>query len=284
MVEQEARNAAAPRDALAGWRSAARDLAQMLRFHSRLPVPPLPFERDPHSPPDFRRASRLLPLAGALIALPAAAALWLAASLGLPQLAAAACGVAALALVTGGLHEDGLADAFDGLASGATRERRLEIMKDSRIGSYGATALALALMLRVSLLAGAIAALGPAGAALLLIGGAAASRALMLLPMAALPPARPDGAAAAVGRPDAICFGLAAALGLALAAAMAISAGAGAAAALAGFALGLALAGAMTYWAHRAIGGHSGDVAGACQQSAEIGFHIGLLAVVNGWS
>ena len=68
----------------------------------------------------------------------------------LPPLPAAALAVAATVAVTGALHEDGLADVADGFGGGATRERKLEIMRDSRIGTYGVCALILSFILRIS--------------------------------------------------------------------------------------------------------------------------------------
>lgn len=105
-------------------------------------------------------------------------------------LPAAGLALAFQCVLTGGLHEDGLADMADG-CGGTTRERRLEIMRDSRIGSYGVLALCLSLLVRAS----AVAAL-PACAAMLAlaISGCLARAALLVLP-ASLPPARPDGLA-----------------------------------------------------------------------------------------
>ncbi len=115
--------------------------------------------------PDFRTAPRMLPVAAAFIALPSALALLACAAAGLPALVSGAVTVAVAAFTTGAFHEDGLADTFDGLGGGATPERRLEIMKDSRLGAFGGTALMLALILRVALLAALIDRLGAAGAA-----------------------------------------------------------------------------------------------------------------------
>ena len=105
--------------------------------------------------------------------------------------------IAALACATGALHEDGLADFADGLG-GASRARRLEIMRDPRVGSFGVIALVLALLAR----AGALAALaGPAEVGVALIAAAALSRALLPPAMLALPQARGDGLAVQAGRP-----------------------------------------------------------------------------------
>ncbi len=90
------------------------------------------------------------------------------------------------------MHEDGLADVADGFGGGFSRERKLEIMKDSRIGAFGAVALVLSLGLRAS----ALAALAgtPLGALLVMTAAGAISRCACLAPLVLLPPARGDGA------------------------------------------------------------------------------------------
>ena len=124
-----------------------KDLLACLRFFSRLD---LPAERGREGLAEFAEALRALPLAGAIIGGFGAFALLGARALGLPHLPAAVIAIGALVMVTGALHEDGLADLADGFGGGATREKKLEIMRDSRIGAYGALALALTLLLRVS--------------------------------------------------------------------------------------------------------------------------------------
>jgi adenosylcobinamide-GDP ribazoletransferase len=141
---------------LSGWRALARDGAQMIRFYSRLPVPKLPFEADQHAMPDFRTAPRMLPLAGLIISLPGALMLALAGLAGVPATLAVGLAIAVSVLAAGAFHEDGIADTFDGLGGGTTPERRLEIMKDSRVGAFGASALILAIGLRWSALAALI--------------------------------------------------------------------------------------------------------------------------------
>lgn len=254
----------------------AYDLAACLRFYSRLPVPALPGEGDPHGAPDFRTAPRMLPLAGAILALPASLALLAAWGLGLGPFLAATLAAATGILVTGALHEDGLADVADGFGGGATRERRLEIMRDSRIGAYGGVALVLALALRIGALATLLDRTG-AGTALALVLAAALSRIAALAPMALLAPARPDGAGAAVGRPSPATLGWAGASAVLLA-----LIGAGLGLPLLGVALMLGLAslaaGAVTALARSRIGGQTGDVIGACQQAAEIAALLALVA------
>ncbi|KQO69652.1 MULTISPECIES: adenosylcobinamide-GDP ribazoletransferase [unclassified Methylobacterium] len=256
----------------------AYDGAACLRFYSRLPVPALPGEGDPHAAPDFTRVPRMLPLAGLVLALPGGLVLLAAWGLGLGPFLAATLAVATGVLITGALHEDGLADVADGFGGGTTRERRLEIMRDSRIGAYGGVALVLALALRIGALATLLDRTG-SGAALALVLAAALSRTAALAPMVLLVPARRDGAAASVGRPGRPAVAIAGALALTLA--------------LLGGLLGLPVGGvllmlllsglgalAVTALARRRIGGQTGDVIGACQQVAEIAALLGLVAMV----
>jgi adenosylcobinamide-GDP ribazoletransferase len=244
------------------------DLLASLRFYTRLPLPALARETDPHALPDFSRAASLVPVAGALIGILGALVLALAAGLGLAPLPAATIAIGFLVLITGAMHEDGLADLCDGFGGGATPERKLEIMKDSRIGTYGAAALVLSLLLRVGTLAGLVAVdLGLAAA--VLIAAAAISRAAGLLPLVLLPSARSFGAGFAAARPSARAMGIAAALAF-LCACSPLLAGATLPQILAACILALLAAYAVTALARRQIGGHTGDVAGAAQQAAEI--------------
>jgi adenosylcobinamide-GDP ribazoletransferase len=263
------------------WQAWAVDLARALRFYSRLPVPALPFETDPHALPDFRTMARALPVAGLIIGLVPAAVLAVGLVLRLGPWLSAALSVAAMTLATGAFHEDGLADTADGFGGGATPERRLAIMKDSLIGSFGASALALGFALRIAALA-TLAERVPAGtAAAAVVVAAILSRTAGLVPLTLLPPARRDGASFAVGQPTREALVLAAATAAALAAAIGTLAG------LPPLGTGLmlalsALAGdALTRLSNRLIGGQTGDVAGAVQQVAEVLCLIGLLVAVE---
>ncbi|MGH1574068.1 adenosylcobinamide-GDP ribazoletransferase [Methylobacterium sp. P31] len=257
-------------------RGALYDLAGCLRFYSRLPVPQLPGEPDPHRSPDFTGLTRMLPLAGLILALPAALVLAVAWRIGLGPFLAATLAIAVLVVATGALHEDGLADVADGFGGGTTRERRLEIMRDSRIGAYGATALVLALALRIGALATLLDRTGYAAATALLLA-AALSRVAALAPMVLLPPARPDGLAASVGRPGRSSLTTALGIGVALALAAGLLG-----LPLGGVALMILCAGlatlALTRLARRTIGGQTGDVIGACQQVSEIAALLALVA------
>ena len=250
--------------------SAARDIADALRFFTRLPLP-----QRGAAPLDMTRIAWAAPVAGAAVGLIAAAVLAATQILRLPELVSAGLATAALIAATGAMHEDGLADAADGFGGGSTRAQKLEIMRDSRIGAYGAFALALALILRVGALAAALRG-GYVSAAGALILVSALSRAGALAPLAALDPARSDGAGAAAGRLDLAPF--AASCGVALV--IALVAGllaTGLGRALMAAAAGATGAAAMTMLAGRQIGGQTGDVAGAAQQWAEIGAWCGLL-------
>ena len=229
----------------------------------------LPAGRLPHPAPAIPASAWAFPLAGLAVGLIGGLTLWAAQALGLPAGVAAGLAVAAGLLATGALHEDGLADVADGFGGGGGRGQKLEIMRDSRIGSYGTLALIVCVGLRWQLLTALASPTALVAAAILSRGGLPAAMALM-------PPARAEGLgrqAAGVGRQTAL---IAAALAVVLAAlavgalpavAMTVAAG-----------LTLALVGRM---ALRQIGGQTGDVLGAMQQLSEIAALVVLAAVVG---
>jgi adenosylcobinamide-GDP ribazoletransferase len=254
-----------------GLASPGRDIADALRFFTRLRLR----EPNPGTSLDIDRIAWAAPVAGVAVGLVGALVLALTTALGLPLLLRAGLTTAGLVAATGALHEDGLADVADGFGGGATRARKLEIMRDSRIGAYGAIAIALALILRVGALAAALDG-GFWRAALSLMLVAALSRAAALTPLALLPPARGDGAGAAAGQLDSSA--LTAAWGSALVIALALGLVAlGLAHALLAALMSGAGALLMVALARRAIGGQTGDVAGAAQQCSEIAAWCGLL-------
>ncbi|WP_237480533.1 adenosylcobinamide-GDP ribazoletransferase [Lichenibacterium dinghuense] len=254
----------------------AAEAVTCLRFYTRLPLPALAVEAA-HPPDPFARCLAWAPLAGAAVGLFGAAALAGAAALGLPPAVGAALAVLSTVLASGGLHEDGLADCADGFGGGGTRERKLEIMRDSRLGTYGALAVGFSLLLRTAALAALGERGGPGLAAAGLVTAAAASRGIGLMPMALLAPARADGLGHGAGRLPASVFPAAAAGALALGLALPLSAGVPPLrAALALGAATLAAAG-VTRLARGQIGGVTGDVAGCCQQCCEVALLLGLL-------
>ncbi|HVL72839.1 MAG TPA: adenosylcobinamide-GDP ribazoletransferase [Beijerinckiaceae bacterium] len=276
MVPRERARIVSRRLAEAG-REALLDLLRCLRFYSRLPVPQLPSEPDPHAAPDFATMPRLLPIAGAIIGAVGGAVLVGALALGLGPLLAAALAVTATTLATGAFHEDGLADTADGFGGGTTPERRLEIMRDSRIGAFGGTALVLAFGLRIAAITELAQRLDLAGAFAAFVIVAALSRCAALVLMMRLPPARMSGSSYAVGQPTRRTFVTAWALAAGLALAAAAATGLPLPGLILAFALAVGAALAMARAARRLVGGHTGDVAGATQQLAEITALVGLL-------
>jgi len=176
-----------------------------------------------------------------------------------------------LVLLTGALHEDGLADFADGTA-GTTPEQRLAIMKDSRIGGFGTLALILSSLARVLSVA-IIAAHSLCLACWVLIATAAVSRTLMLLALHLLPPARTEGAGFAAAAPQEPVLAIAALIGFILGL-LPLLAGAGIGRVAIGLILSIAAAYGVTALARRLLQGQTGDVAGATQQAAEIAAYL----------
>lgn len=239
---------------LAEWLS---DLTGAARFLTRLPLK----REDTAAGEELARTTRAFPLVGAGIGLAGGVVYGAADWLGLPSVIAAFLALGAMILLTGGLHEDGLADVADGFGSGADAQEKLDIMRDSRIGAFGVIALILSLAIR----AGALAALAAPGAVLAaLVVAGAGSRAATAAVMAWLEPARSDGLAATAGQPSSDRVWTAVALGTA-AAVLIFGPGAGVLAAL----IGGAAAAGVGHLARRQIGGSTGDVLGAVQQVSE---------------
>ncbi|SMX36931.1 adenosylcobinamide-GDP ribazoletransferase [Maliponia aquimaris] len=220
----------------------------------------LPMGTLPEPVPSLTQARWAFPLAGLPVGLAMGLVLWAAQVLGLPPLAAGFVALAVAAVLTGGLHHDGLADFVDGMG-GRDGTRRLEIMRDSRIGSYGVVALVLSMGLSASAL-GSLP--GPALAGLLLV--AVASRLAMLLVLDLLPPARADG----MGRMAAEARDTAAwrvwLPGAALVLLVTLATGPMAIGVLAAMALAAAI---VALQARRLLGGQTGDVLGAAQLCSE---------------
>jgi adenosylcobinamide-GDP ribazoletransferase len=242
-----------------------------LRFFTRLPVPAWVG----HSQQQLDQAARYFPLVGVIVggigALVTVAAAWV-----LPMSLSILAGMSATVLVTGALHEDGFADAVDGFGGAGDKSRVLEIMKDSRIGSFGAIAIALMLLAKFNALAqievrGGRALLVPA-----LIAGHGASRLAATALIGALDYVREDDSTKSrplTRRLSAGELGLAAVFGLAPCTLLDRS--------MVAVALGLSAAVtflAARYFVHR-IGGYTGDCLGATQQVAEFAFYAGLLCV-----
>ena len=228
----------------------------------------LPLRLD--GPPPLAAAVPWFPVVGALLGLVAGGVYAGLTLLSMPSLPASLVVLAVLVIATGALHEDGLADCADGLGP-HDRARRLEVMRDSRIGSFGVMALILVTLARV---AGLAALWAPWMQLTTLVVVGAASRAAMVGLMAALPPARHDGLAAGAGEPTGgrVALALAVPFGLALVLA-------GPAQALVLLATGAAVCALWAWVARRCFGGHTGDVLGAGQQLVEAAMLLAVTVV-----
>ena len=241
-----------------GWLAdCASDLKTSIQFFTRLPI-----TGGTPAGADLARAAWAFPLAGIVVGLIAAAVYALAYKLGLGGWPAAALTVAATLLLTGCLHEDGLADTVDGFGGGDTQERKLEIMRDSRIGTYGVCALTVSIVLRIAVLA---ALAGPALALWALIAAHGAARTTLPLFMALLPPARKDGLAHAAGKPSGERVITASVLGILI-----LAIGLGPAHGIAALIVLLVVVALMAWLAVVQIDGQTGDVLGAVEQVSEI--------------
>ncbi len=247
----------------------ADDIVMALRFFSRLPT-----GDRPHELPNLSRIALALPFASVLIGFVPVLVLMGGVWLSLPPLFAATLGVIAYVMVSGAMAEDALADSMDGLFGGQNIERRLEIMKDSRHGTYGVCAIVLMLVARVTAL-GSVAAIHPLLAGGIWMAAMVLSRSFSLWLTVELPPARLDGASASAGRVSKRVFGI----GMGMAVVIGFVFGAPAASflaiILAVLAAGLVAIG-WTALCRRLVGGQTGDLIGALQALVELAV-IGVL-------
>ncbi|MCX8999812.1 adenosylcobinamide-GDP ribazoletransferase [Rhizobiaceae bacterium BDR2-2] len=243
-----------------------RNILVACAFLGRVPVPGRVFDGF-----DGRMGAiaHAFPVAGFLVALPGALLFWLMLTLGTDALVAALLALSLQALVTGALHEDGLADCADGFGGGRSREEVLDIMKDSRIGTFGAIALFMSFALRAAMLASVAMHLPPLAAAFALPASGTLARTLMVAHWQALPPAREQGLATSAGQPDLAGTARALAIGTVLAG-IPVIAVFGLPALFLALSLGGIAAFAMTRLAARRINGHTGDTIGAVEQIGEI--------------
>ena len=243
---------------------AISDLFEVLHLLTRLPVPMQSEMRG-------AAAAWAYPLAGLVVGAVAAVVGLTGFALGLPTALCALLSLASLVITTGALHEDGLADSIDGFWGGWTTERRLEIMKDSRIGAYGVIALVLALAARWAAIWMLFEVNATAAAAGILVASAT-SRAMMPQIMANLPRAREGGLSAQVG--DVPLVTALVAFGVAFVTAFVFAGWGGLLALIWGVVVTLVIA--RIAWVK--IGGQTGDVLGATQQLVEIAVLLSLLA------
>jgi adenosylcobinamide-GDP ribazoletransferase len=243
-----------------------------LGFLSRIPLPGATFAANPEA--KLSESADVFPFVGLVLALPAAL-VFLFSSLIWPPEVSAALALIMLTMITGALHEDGLADCADAFFGAQKIERRLEIMKDSRIGTFGALALVFVFILGWACLTNIAETNGTYAAIAALVVAASASRAGLIWHWHVLPPARPDGLAASQGKPgwNAVVLSAiyAAVFGVPLVLAL--------------FGLGtmitvlaFAFMGSLTAMviSRAKIGGHTGDTFGLTQKIAELSVLLAL--------
>lgn len=237
-----------------------------LQFFTRIPVPGWVG----YSQAQLNASARYFSLVGALVGGVCGAVYWAAAWV-FPTTVAVLLGMAAGVWLTGAFHEDGLADTCDGLGGGTTRERALEIMKDSRIGSYAAVGLVLVLLGRYA----ALASLPPERIAFALVAGHALSRWIAVSLMFSQDYVRHDASARNKPMAQGISGSALAYAGIWAFAPLALIGWQGLA--------GLAAALVVRIWfgrlVWRRLGGYTGDTLGALQQIAELAFYLGTLAM-----
>jgi len=242
-----------------------QDLAAAFVLLTRLPIP---WRFVSNNPPDLNSSVWAFPVVGAVVGGVGALGYGLFLSLGLSAVISAVLAIGVMVLLTGAYHEDGLADVADGFGGGQTVERKLEIMRDSRIGAYGMIAIVLVMALRI----GGLSELSAEQSITALLVGGILSRLMVVFVMHVMPPARTDGLAYDTGRPN---FGR-----FFFGATMAV----GATIWLTDSMLGLYVTGVavvscviMGWISERQVGGYTGDVLGAVQQVSDIAVLLFLL-------
>lgn len=247
------------------------DVMRSLGFLSRIPVPSSWFIGDDGK---LSTTCRAFPIASAIMTLPAIIILIGSNILALPPLLAAVLSVSALIIVSGALHEDGMADVADGFFGSSDKDRRLAIMKDSRIGTYGALAIIISFSIRTIAIA-AILQASVTGATLAIIAASAISRGALVWHWSQLESARKGGTADKVGAPtaDALTFALISSVIIAVSCSIGAK---GFIPTILALCCAVSASFAFRKLTKEKIGGHTGDSLGASAVIAEAAFLIGL--------
>lgn len=245
------------------------NIALTLAFFSRIPLPQWLGKNISHDA-KLGNAAAFFPVAGLIIAIPIAL-IWYVASLWLPASIAAGLAIASALLITGGLHEDGLADCADGLGATLKRERALQIMRDSNIGTYGTLALIISIGLRWA----ALSSLAPMAGVLAIIISFTVARSAMTIAMKFSNYAREDGLGKQAEDISQSSFVIG------LGAAFSIAAILGWHWGIISFALAILVAWLFLKRLEHRLGGYTGDGLGAMEQLAEITI---LITLAGAWS
>jgi len=260
-------------------RTILADIISAAMFLSRLPLNGVAEILDQDAElTDFGQTTRYFGLAALIVALPSALTIWLGGWAGLPLPVTAVLAIIVHTLATGALHEDALCDVADGFGGGKTRKDKLRIMRDSQIGTYGASALVLSFLLQAFLLANLLETIGPDGTALIVIAANMASTAMIVWPWASLPAARADegGLSASHGMPTKQSAITALALTLPIVFAL-IWLSFSFVIALVAIAAGAAAMLAFSMVCQSQIGGHTGDTLGATRKISELSLLLALI-------
>jgi adenosylcobinamide-GDP ribazoletransferase len=248
-------NAAEAGEILFGWWD---DLRVAAEFLTRVPLG----ASEKKAQGAVAAAMRAFPLVGAALGVAGSVGYWLAVWFGLSPLPSAFLALAAIVILSGAMHEDGLADTVDGLIGGSDKKNRLAIMHDSFIGTYGVLALIFSVGIRVAILASLA---DPGMVAAALIAAQAVSRAGLPVIVSNMKPARRSGLAVAAGRPSYDRVYASVALGAALSLLFL-----GPVAGLFALLVAAAVIVAMMALSRHFVGGYTGDILGAAQQACEV--------------
>ncbi|TDH35984.1 adenosylcobinamide-GDP ribazoletransferase [Pseudohoeflea suaedae] len=258
------------------FRDIPAETTRSIAFLSRIPVANSMFGPAPWK---ISGAVGVFPLAGIIITLPAALLAALLSWFGIPAALIALLTLVTMVLITGALHEDGLADCADAFGAGGQRSRILDILKDSRIGAYGTLAMIFSIGLRAVALTVLIAVGPPLAMAATLLSAAALSRALMVWHWRRLPAARTDGVSAGAGRPAPQSAWMALAIGIGTALVLPVTQ-AGFLAAFVAVLFAVLATDLWTRYVDGKLAGQTGDTIGAAQQIAETVFLVTLVSVL----
>lgn len=244
------------------------DISAAFMLLTRIPMGRL--RASPETTPDLNRCLWAYPLVGMVVSLIGAFIYWGATELSIPQTPAIILSLAAIIFTTGAFHEDGLADVADGFGGGTTRENKLEIMRDSRIGTYGGLALIISIGLKIT----SLATLPASYLMIALIIGAMISRFMIIVALLLLSPARKESLSVEAGKPSVHSL-LVAAIMSTTPAIMFV----GLRTTFIAFAVAAIATAILCRIAYKQVGGFSGDILGAVQQLSEISIFIALAAL-----
>ncbi len=226
----------------------------------------------PNTPPNLNRCLWVYPVVGVVVSLIGAIIYLGTQALDIPQMTSILLSLSAMIITTGAFHEDGLADTMDGFGGGASPEKKLEIMRDSRIGTYGGLALIISIGLKVT----GLSALSAGNVVSALLVGATVSRLMIIFTLMMLPPARKKSLSVEAGKPSTksvivastitilVCLTLQDIITIIYVLSAAI--------------VSTAMFCRLSY---KQVGGYSGDILGSTQQISEISIYLTLCAI---WS